>query len=77
MKTNSFTTQVEKKYLQNKKDEINSWIYVLHIMKCTTKVGNNRINFRKKYKILDYEDYSIILIKKKYFSGYAFTPLDI
>ena len=39
MKTNSFTTQVEKKYLQNKKDEINSWIYVLHIMKCTTKVG--------------------------------------
>jgi hypothetical protein len=38
---------------------------------------NNRIYFRKNIKFLITKIIVIILIKKKYFSGYAFTPLDI
>ena len=66
MKTNSFTRQVEKNIYRTRKNEINSWIMCFAYNEMHHEGWyNNRINFRKKYKIFDYEDYSYNINKKE------------
>jgi len=66
LKTNSFTRQVEKMFTEKERIElIHGFICFAYNEMHHEGWYNNRINFRKKYKILDYEDYSYNINKKE------------